>query len=121
MAQGALDSHGFQVSLGVKKNCYADNRIEFKQRESSCRIIQVYLTCLDLRHQLRRQCIGIYFQAYAQGGLRAYAGPDSSIFGSGNGLMQLEGIAPKCFVAKSVEAEYLSALFKLPADVVLND
>src|SRR6516162_3810004 len=94
----------------VKKSRDPNHGIEFQKRESISWIIQVQPIGRQALPQRFGKSLDIDLQPHGQGCAEAHARPDSSEIGPGNGLVQLQGIAPENLVPESIEAENLSTL-----------
>src|SRR5689334_15804016 len=74
-------------------------------------MIKVDLAGLDLGRYRCRNGVGINLESHAERGFRTDARANAAVLFTGNGLVQMERIAPESFIPKSVIAEgFLSFL-----------
>src|SRR5215471_4823484 len=112
MTQGALNSHRNQFPLLVEVAGYADNRVELEQGQSRGRIVEIDLATFELIDEAGGQGVQVNFQTYGERGLGTYSWTDTAQFFSGDRLVEMQSIAPKGFVAKSVVAKNLLTLLQ---------
>src|SRR5207244_10359628 len=112
MAEGAWVPHRRYPACVIELAGHPDQGIGLEQGESACRIAETDPARLELRFQLVGQSICVHLEADRQGGLRAYSGANPAVFRARDRLVQLQGIAKKCFGAESVETEDAPALFQ---------
>jgi hypothetical protein len=105
VAERALDAERLDPPGRVELAGHSHHGVQLEERKGRRGIVEVHLARLDLRDELRRQGFRIHLEPDRKRGLRAYASAEAAVFFTGDGLVQLQGIAPESLRAEGVEAE----------------
>src|SRR5215213_8731413 len=109
MTERALDAHRRRTVAG-ELHRDPDDGVGLQERQRIGRVVQIELTSLEeLRHRGRYR-VNVYFQAGAEDRRRTDARADSAKTDARYCLVQLQRVAPECFVPERVEPEDPPAL-----------
>src|SRR5207245_9259575 len=98
----------------------APDPLHLAERRGRRRVVEGHLTCLELVLQRLRQGVHIYLEADGQRGLRAYAATHAAMLLAGDGMVELQRVAPERFIAERVESEGLAPFSHHAVGVVLD-